>query len=84
MSSAPANIIQAYQEILQSLVVNWRLVLVGAMLVTMTTVTFYMITAYTPTFGHSVLHLADIDNLTVTLCVGISNLFLASRHGRSF
>jgi MFS family permease len=62
-------------EILQSLAANWRLVLVGTMLVTMTTVTFYMITAYTPTFGHAVLHLADIDNLTVTLCVGISNLF---------
>lgn len=62
-------------EILESLIVNWRLVVVGAMLVTMTTVTFYMITAYTPTFGHAVLHLADTDNLMVTLCVGISNLF---------
>jgi len=61
-------------EILQSLAVNWRLVFMGTMLVTMTTVTFYMITAYTPTFGHAVLHLADIDNLIVTLCVGISNL----------
>jgi MFS family permease len=43
------------------------------MLVTMTTVSFYMITAYTPTFGNSVLHLASKSNLFVTLCVGISN-----------
>jgi len=44
-------------------------------MVTMTTVSFYMITAYTPTFGNSVLHLANIDSLVVTLCVGASNLF---------
>jgi MFS family permease len=62
-------------EILSSLIANWRLVLVGTMMVTMTTVSFYMITAYTPTFGNSVLHLASIDSLMVTLCVGASNLF---------
>jgi metabolite-proton symporter len=60
-------------EIMQSLASNWSTVLLGMMLVTMTTVSFYMITAYTPTFGKSVLHLANRDNLIVTLCVGISN-----------
>ena len=44
-------------------------------MVTMTTVSFYMITAYTPTFANSVLHLAAMDGLIVTLCVGASNLF---------
>jgi metabolite-proton symporter len=62
-------------EILRSLSANWGIVLIGTMMVTMTTVSFYMITAYTPTFGNSVLHLADIDSLLVTLCVGASNLF---------
>jgi len=62
-------------EILRSLVANWRVVVLGTMLVTMTTVSFYMITAYTPTFGQTVLHLASRDNLVVTLCVGLSNLF---------
>jgi MFS family permease len=62
-------------EILRSLTANWEIVLVGTMMVTMTTVSFYMITAYTPTFGNSVLHLASIDSLIVTLCVGASNLF---------
>jgi metabolite-proton symporter len=61
-------------EILHSLAASWRVVLLGTMLVTMTTVSFYMITAYTPTFGHTVLHLANRDNLIVTLCVGLSNL----------
>ena len=60
-------------EIMQSLAANWGIVLLGMMLVTMTTVSFYMITAYTPTFGNSVLHLASKDNLIVTLCVGVSN-----------
>jgi MFS transporter, MHS family, citrate/tricarballylate:H+ symporter len=62
-------------EILRSLVANWRIVVIGIMMVTMTTVSFYMITAYTPTFGNSVLHLASIESLIVTLCVGASNLF---------
>src|SRR6202163_367677 len=62
-------------EILRSLTANWGIVVIGVMMVTMTTVSFYMITAYTPTFGSSVLHLASIDSLIVTLCVGASNLF---------
>ena len=62
-------------EILQSLTASWQIVIIGTMLATMTTVSFYMITAYTPTFGNSVLHLASIDSLIVTLCVGASNLF---------
>jgi MFS family permease len=60
-------------EILESLAANWRIVLKGAMLVTMTTVSFYLITAYTPTFGGESLHLGRIDSLIVTLCVGVSN-----------
>jgi metabolite-proton symporter len=62
-------------EILCSVASNWRAVLLGAMLVTMTTVSFYMITAYTPTFGRTVLHLPSRDVLIVTLCVGVSNFF---------
>ncbi len=44
-------------------------------MVLMTTVSFYTITAYTPTFGKTVLHLSQSDALLVTLCVGLSNLF---------
>jgi MFS family permease len=39
----------------------------------MTTVCFYMVTAYTPTYGSAVLHLAATGNLIVTLCVGACN-----------
>jgi MFS family permease len=61
-------------DVLRSLAMNARLVAIGTMMVTMTTVSFYMITAYTPTFGSTVLKLASIDSLMVTLCVGVSNL----------
>ncbi len=60
--------------ILRSTAANWRVVLVGMLLVTMTTVSFYTITAYTPTFGQKVLRLTAVDSLVVTLCVGVSNL----------
>lgn len=62
-------------EIFQSVARHWRLVLTGMFMVTMTTVSFYFITAYTPTFGTAVLHLRATDSLLVTLCVGLSNLF---------
>jgi len=61
-------------EIRDSLLRNWRIVLLGTLLVAMTTVSFYTITAYTPTFG-ALLHLSAHDSLLVTLCVGASNLF---------
>ncbi len=61
--------------ILRSLLSHWRVVLLGMMLTTMTTVSFYTITTYTPSFGTAVLHLRSTDTLIVTLCVGITNLF---------
>ena len=60
-------------EAFASMLENWRLVLGGAMLVSMTTVSFYLITVYTPTYGKSVLKLSESDSLIVTFCVGLSN-----------
>lgn len=62
-------------EIFRSMATNWRLVGAGMLLVVMTTVSFYMITVYTPTFGRAVLKLSSADALIVTFCVGVSNLF---------
>jgi MFS family permease len=62
-------------EILRSIFANWRIVLLGTLLVTLTTVCFYLITAFTPTFGSEILHLASEDSLIVIVCVGVSNLF---------
>jgi len=61
------------REVLEILTANWRLVLIGMMLSIMTTTTFYLITAYTPTYGREALKFAVRDNLIVTLCVGLSN-----------
>ena len=68
-------------EIVRSLFSNWRLVLLGTMMATMTTISFYMVTAYTPTFGTAVLHLAATGNLVVTLCVGACNFIVLPLSG---
>ena len=60
-------------EIYRSMLANSRIVLVGVAMVMMTTVSFYLITAYTPTFGVEVLKLSQFDVFVVTLCVGVSN-----------
>lgn len=60
-------------EILRSITANRRLIVAGTGLVIMTTVSFYLITAYTPTYGKTALHLSDMDSLLVTCCIGLSN-----------
>lgn len=62
-------------EIFKSVTSNWPIVLAGTMLAVMTTVSFYLITVYTPTFGKSVLKLSLTDSLIVTFCIALSNLF---------
>src|SRR5579864_5118757 len=62
-------------EVLSSLATNWKIVGIGVLLSTMTTVSFYLITAYTPTYGIEVLHLTSRQSLMVTFCVGMSNFF---------
>ena len=76
-------------EIWRTLGENWRLVILGMFLSTTTTVTFYLITAYMPTYGTKELHLSNLQSMTVTLCVGLSNFVwlpvmgsLADRFGR--
>jgi MFS family permease len=61
-------------EVYASMLTHWRIVLAGVAMVLMTTVSFYTITAYTPTFGRNILNLSQSDALLVTLCVGLSNL----------
>jgi metabolite-proton symporter len=63
-------------EIWRTLAANWRIVILGTMMTAMTTVTFYLITAYMPTFGSTILHLSARDGMIVTLCVGLSNFIL--------
>jgi MFS family permease len=60
-------------EIYRSMLAHMRIVLIGMAMVMMTTVSFYLITAYTPTFGSEVLKLSHVDVFFVTLCVGLSN-----------
>jgi MFS family permease len=63
-------------DIVASVARNWTVVGLGAMMATLTTVAFYMITAYTPTYGAGVLHLSLSAAFAITLCVGTSNLIV--------
>ena len=60
-------------ETVRELTRHWAPVLTGMGLAVMTTVAFYTITAYTPSFG-KLLHLTSGAALLVTLFVGVSNL----------
>jgi MHS family citrate/tricarballylate:H+ symporter-like MFS transporter len=63
-------------QLFSSLVRHWKIVGLGTMLVAMTTVAFYLITAYTPTYGNVVLHLTARASLVVTLCGGLCNFVM--------
>ena len=65
-----------FREVARSLRSAWPLVALGTMLTAMTTVSFYLITVFTPTFGTTVLHLSAAVSLTVALCIGLSNFIL--------
>lgn len=72
----------AMKEILASVARNWRIVGIATMLTTLTTTTFYLITAYTPTYGATTLHLTRTNAFIVTLCVGICNFVFLPIMGR--
>ncbi|MCK0198701.1 MFS transporter [Ancylobacter sp. 6x-1] len=60
-------------EIFRTLAASWPVVLGGVGMVVMTTVSFYLITVYTPSFGKLVLKLSEADALLVTIAVAVSN-----------
>ena len=62
-----------FAEMIQTLGRNWPVVLAGVGMVIMTTVSFYLITVYTPSFGKNVMHLTESDSLLVTIVIGVSN-----------
>lgn len=77
------------KQVFGTLYSNASIVILGMLMVAMTTTAFYMITVYAPTFGRSVLQLSASDALIVTLLVGISNFVwlpiggaLSDRFGR--
>ncbi len=59
-----------------TLFASWRIVLVGMLLVVMTTVSFYLITVYTPSFGQHELHLDSGATLLIACAVGVTNFCL--------
>jgi len=69
------------RETFRTVGANYSVVLRGMMVAVMTTVFFYMITAYTPTYGTKVLNLTPADGFLVTLCVGVANFIMLPTMG---
>lgn len=65
-----------FGSLFRSIGANLPIVLAGMFTAVMTTVFFYMITAYTPTYGNSVLKLSAAGAMMVTLCVGATNFIM--------
>jgi MFS family permease len=63
-------------DMIRTISSNSGIVLQGMLMAVMTTVFFYMITAYTPTFGSKILSLTPGEALFVTVCVGLTNFTL--------
>lgn len=61
--------------IFQSIIQNYPVIIFGIMFVMMTTVTFYFITAYTPTFANKILHFSKLESFAITAIIGLSNTF---------
>jgi MFS transporter, MHS family, citrate/tricarballylate:H+ symporter len=61
------------REIFATVASHWQTMFLGMNLVALTTVMFYFITVYTPTFGRNVLKLTATDALIVTLLVAVTN-----------
>src|SRR5271155_1446208 len=61
------------RQIFAPLAADWYLVLGGMAMVIMTTLSFYLITIYTPTFGRRVLNLTESQVLLATMAIAVSN-----------
>ncbi|CAB3761332.1 MFS transporter [Paraburkholderia humisilvae] len=67
---------QSVGDIFRSLAANWKIILWSTMLVTLTSIMFYLITAYTPTYGRAVLGLKPIDTFWVTIGVAMTTFVM--------
>nr|WP_217478118.1 MFS transporter [Paraburkholderia solisilvae] len=67
---------QSVGDIFRSLASNWKVIAWSTMLVTLTSIMFYLITAYTPTYGRAVLGLKPIDTFWVTIGVATTTFIM--------
>ena len=64
------------RHVARSLLAAPRVILAGTGLVATTTVSFYFVTVYTPTYGRAVLHLPALAGFGITLAVCVCNLLV--------
>jgi MFS family permease len=62
-----------FADLLARMANSWKVIAAGTAMVAISTVSFYLLTAYMPTFGRVELRLSSEASFLVTLCVGLSN-----------
>jgi MFS family permease len=71
----------AWPDIMRVFLSHVKVIALGVLMAVMTTVSFYMITSYTATYGTSVLHLSVLASLMATVCIGVTNFVLLPAAG---
>lgn len=67
---------QSLVQIIFASIENIRFLFICSLMVMLTTVAFYMITVYTPTFASKELHFTDSQAFILTLIIALSNFLL--------
>lgn len=62
-----------FKDMMINIQQNFGVVILGVFFVMMTTVTFYFITSYTPTFAKNILHFSPLDSFVITSIIALSN-----------
>ncbi|MCE3038483.1 tricarballylate/proton symporter TcuC [Helicobacter anatolicus] len=66
---------KTFGALLKNVFQNFGTIIVGIMLVMTTTVFYYFISVYTPTYAKEVLNFSRIESFGVTVIISLSNLF---------
>lgn len=66
---------KTFSAMFENMLENLPTIILGVMFVMMTTVTFYFITSYTPTYASNILNFSKLESFYVTAIVGLSNAF---------
>ncbi|MCX2683269.1 tricarballylate/proton symporter TcuC [Campylobacter sp. MIT 21-1685] len=64
-----------FSSIFESIRENITTVIFSIMFVMMTTVTFYFLTSFTPTYVNQFLHFSQLESFLITVIIGLSSLF---------
>ena len=64
------------KDIIENTLSSIPLIMLCSFMVMLTTVSFYMITAYTPIYAKEIIHLSTAHSFLIAICIGLTNFTL--------